>query len=448
MWERIGKGTVTARARVCVPALVTLIAALLAGCGGSSSTTSTTTPGAPAGSGAAASKQTPGGGAATTASGGTGAHISKPAHLASGIVAKVDGTAITTAAYNHSLRLIAQPAIESLIANPSNYSACTAALKAREEQSEKLIKSEEEEFAKRSKGRAKLTGRLREHRKARTAAQLKEQCEIQYTDVKQQALNSLIGRVQTQLEAKELGVSVNENEVAKLLKLRETNQRAIAKNTHGKAVGLAPTPTYSAADLREMVTSQVLETQIQAKLREKFAKPLSQSELEKYFNAHKQLYAQPEKRSIVFASTKSQSAAEAIAKEHGGLSAAASKHSSTATPTSIGCEHTNTRLSAIYSAICAAKQGVLTGPVKMSPNYYVFEVKSITPATTPNFAQAKARIKQQLESQGEEREVFKYSDALRTKLKSHTECAAGYIVALCKEYLLPNLRTARPLIKP
>ena len=34
----------------------------------------------------------------------------------------------------------------------------------------------------------------------------------------------------------------------------------------------------------------------------------------------------------------------------------------------------------------------------MSPNYYVFEVKSITPAATPNFGQAKARIKQQLEN--------------------------------------------------
>jgi hypothetical protein len=420
---------------------------LLAGCGGSSSTNSTTTPNTPArASGTAASKQGQSGSSARTTAG--GASEAKPAHLASGIVAKVDGTTITKAAYNHSLQLVAQPTVKPLIANPSDYSACTSALKAREAQTEKLIKSEEAEAAKRSKGRAKEAGRLREHRKPKTAAQLKEQCELQYKSIKQEALNSLIRRVQTELEAKELGVSVNESEVAKLLKTREANQKAIAKNSRGKALGLAQVPAYSAADLKEMVTSEVLETQIQAKLRTKFAKPISQSELEKYFNAHKRLYGQTEKRSIVFASTKSQSAAEAIAKEHGGLSAAAAKHSSTATPTSVGCEHSSAKLSPVYSAICSAKTGVVTGPVKMQPNYYVFEVKSITPATKANFGQAKARIKQLLESQGEEQEVFKYSEALRTKLKNGTECAAGYVVTLCKEYVLPKVRTARPLTKP
>jgi PPIC-type PPIASE domain len=431
-------------------ALFVVATVLLAGCGSSSSTNSTTTPSTAAGaSGTAASTQSQSGSSAgTTAGDATEAHISKPAHLASGIVAKVDGTSITTAAYNHSLQLVAQPTVKPLIANPSDYSACTSALKAREAQTEKLIKSEEEEAAKRSKGRAKEAGRLREHRKPRTAAQLKEQCELQYKSVKQQALNSLIRRVQSELEAKELGVSVNESEVAKLVKTREASQKAIAKNSRGKALGLAQIPAYSAADLKEMVTSEVLETQIQSKLREKFAKPISQSGLEKYFNEHKQLYAQTEKRSIVFASSKSQSAAEAIAKEHGSLSAAATKHSSTATPTSVGCEHTGAKLSPIYSAICSAKTGVVSGPVKMPPNYYVFEVKSITPATKPNFGQAKARIKQLLESQGDQEEVFKYSEALRTKLKSHTECAAGYIVTLCKEYVLPKVRTARPLTKP
>lgn len=45
------------------------------------------------------------------------------------------------------------------------------------------------------------------------------------------------------------------------------------------------------ADLAEEVKSQLLETRIYAKVREKFAKsrPVSQNELEKYFNEHKQI---------------------------------------------------------------------------------------------------------------------------------------------------------------
>lgn len=452
MWERIHKGMCSARVRVCAPMLAMLAASLLAGCGSSSSNSSATTSTPASGSGAASTQ--PG---AHSGSPSPGAAVSealtttKPAHLPSGILAKVDGTAITIAAYQHSLEISASGPVNSLIANAADYSGCTSALKVREARTEKLIEAEAEEFAKRSKGRAKEAARPRETRKPKTAAQLKEQCELQYRSAKQQALSSLIRRLQTELEARELGVSVNEGEVSKQLKARETSQKALAKNSRASRFGFAQAPEYSTADLREIIATNQLETQIQSKLRERFAKAgsLSQSALEKYFNEHEQLYAQSEKRSIVYVNTKSQSTAEAIATARGGLSAAASRHSVTATPASVGCEHTTgVELSAIYSAICSARAGVLTGPVEVATSYYVFELKSSTPATKPSFAQVKERIKLQLASQGEEQGMFKYSEELRTRLEDHTECAAGYIVMLCKEYVAPKLRTARPLRTP
>jgi hypothetical protein len=451
MWERIRKGMLSARVRVCAPVLAMLAAGLLAGCGSSSSNSSATTSTPASGSGAASAQPGAHGGSASGAAAAEAPTTTKPADLPSGIVAKVDGTAITIAAYQHSLAISASGPVKSLIANASDYSGCTSALKVREARTEKLIKAEEEEFAKRSKGRAREAARLRETRKPKTDAQLRELCELQYKSAKQQALSSLIRRVQTELEAKELGVSVNEGEVSKQLQARETSQKALAKNSRASRFGFTEAPEYSTADLREIIATNQLETQIQEKLRERFAKAgsLSQSTLEKYFNEHKQLYAQSEKRSIVYVNSKSQSTAEAIAKEHGGLSAAASKHSVTATPASVGCEHTTgVKLSPIYSAICSAKAGVLTGPVKVATSYYVVELKSSTPATKPSFAAVKERIKLQLASQGEEQGMFKYSEALRTRLKDHTECAAGYIVMLCKEYVVPKLRTARPLRTP
>jgi PPIC-type PPIASE domain len=168
--------------------------------------------------------------------------------------------------------------------------------------------------------------------------------------------------------------------------------------------------------------------------------------MEKYFNDHKRAYAQPERRSIVFVTTKSQSVAEAVAEEHGsgGLTAAAGKHSVTATPTTVPCQQPSAgstpQAGSVIGAICAAKSGVVSGPVKMTPNYYVFEVKSIIPATQSSFAQNKERIKQQLSSQGQRQGMLKYNEEVRAKLKAQTECAAGYVVPLCKKYVAPKLK--------
>ena len=73
----------------------------------------------------------------------------------------MNGTPITTAAYKHQLLLGAPATVKPLIANTSDYSACVAAVKSREERNEKLIKAQEEKFAKRSKRRAKVLRAVR-----------------------------------------------------------------------------------------------------------------------------------------------------------------------------------------------------------------------------------------------------------------------------------------------
>lgn len=271
---------------------------------------------------------------------------------------------------------------------------------------------------------------------------LKSQCEEQYKSVKEQAARTLIMRTWSEIKAKELGVSLNESEVASRLKTREENQKRLAKEARYSEFAGA---NYSKADLAEMVKSEVLETQINAKVREKFAKPgsLSQEKLEKYFNEHKQLYSEPERRAIAYAAIASKGTAEAVAAEHASLSAAASKHGVSVSSTSVGCQQTTTTGEGILAKVCAAKTGVMSGPVTASgtakaSNFYVFEVESTTPATKPNFSQVKEQIKLTLSSQGEGQAVFKYEEESRAKLRARTECAAGYVVSLCKEYKPPS----------
>jgi PPIC-type PPIASE domain len=435
------------RSRGSLVLLIVVVASiLLVGCGGGSSSQSNGS--TVAGTSAAQSGQPSASAAAQARSGkSAGAQlpkIGKPAHLSSGIVAKVDGTSITTVAYNHQLRVSAPVTIKSLIANSSDYSGCIAAVKSREAKTEKLIRANQERIAKQSKGRAKTPGLLAGSRRTRTDAQLKQQCELQYKAFKQQAISSLIRRLQNEAQAKELGVTVSESEVAMQVKTREARQKELAKSSRYGELGLGE--ARGTADLTDEVKSQLLETRIYAKVREKFAKsrPVSQSEMEKFFNEHKPIYGQAERRSIVFVSTKSQSIAEAIAKEHssGGLMAAAAKHATKATPTIVSCQHSGgakgTQTSTIIEDICSAKTGVLSGPAKATSTYYVFEVKSVTPAAQPSFASAKARIKEFLTSQSSQEPILKYNNEIRAKLKAETECSAGYIVELCKEYTAPT----------
>jgi hypothetical protein len=438
-----------------VPALCCVLSAgLLAGCGGSSgssggSAPSTASTSAPGSGGKAGSGRAAGAGRSEAS------RASKPAKLPNGTVAKVDGIPITLAAYTHQLQISAQGPVKPLIANASDYPACVAALKSREERTEKLIKTQEEKFAKKSKGRAKGSGLFPQGRRPKTDALRKQQCELQYKAAKQQAVSTLIRRIQTQSQAKELGVEVSESEVVKQVKTREASQKALAKNSRSTEAGFAiERPNYTGADLKEIVKSELLEPKIYTKIREKFAKPgsVSQSKLEKYFSEHKQAYAQPESRSIVFATSKSQGVAEAVAKEHsGGLQGAASKHGIKAMPTTLGCQRPSGAKSAgtsiVAEAICSAKSGVISAPVKVASTYYVFEVKSVTPGTQPSFSQEKEQIKQLLASQGQQQGMIKYSEETRIKQREKTECATAYLTPLCKEYAVPKPKTVTK-VKP
>jgi hypothetical protein len=193
-------------------------------------------------------------------------------------VAKVDGIPITLAAYTHQLQISAQGPVKPLISGASDYPACVAVLKSREERTEKLIKAQEEKFAKKSKERAKGSGLLAQGRKPKTDALRKRQCEQLYKFAKQQAVSSLIRQTWTQAQAKELGVSVSESEVEKQVKTRESSQKALAKNPRVSAFALAEVPHYNKAELMEVVKNQLLQSKVFTKIREKFVKPGSVSQ--------------------------------------------------------------------------------------------------------------------------------------------------------------------------
>jgi hypothetical protein len=96
---------------------------------------------------------------------------------------------------------------------------------------------------------------------------------------------------------------------------------------------------------------------------------------------------------------------------------------------------------------CTAKKGVPIGPIKISSGYEVFEIIGILPAVQATFGQEKEQIKQQLLNQSGVPVKVKYNEETRIKQKEKTECAAGYVTFLCKEYQPPK-PVSLPLLRP
>ena len=93
---------------------------------------------------------------------------------------------------------------------------------------------------------------------------------------------------------------------------------------------------------------------------------------------------------------------------------------------------------ALSSAIFAAKKNVLSGPVKTSFGYYVFEVKSATPGSVQPLAQAQASVRSQLVATQQQTALSSFIKNFKKKWTAKTDCRAGFVVMNCKQYKPPK----------
>jgi hypothetical protein len=200
----------------------------------------------------------------------------KGASLPSGVLARVDGTPVTEAAYNQAIRATATASLQPLVTNPSDYSACISVLKARTELAVKVARERHQ---------------VGEGAPAKSEAELKEECEQHYKQLQASALSGLITRLQTQLQAKEVGASLNQTELGKQVASTEQRLRTIAKDPAATASAYSETPEYTEAAVRELLGEQLLQDAIVEKVNAKFTRHVSKGQVEQYFDRHKQLYA-------------------------------------------------------------------------------------------------------------------------------------------------------------
>ncbi len=341
-------------------------------------------------------------------------------------VVQVNGTPITKSTFEHWIGVAAASSAQStggatapkpVIPDPPTYTNCIAHLKAT--------------APKPAKGAA-----------APTEAQLKSQCEQEYTALKQQVLGFLISASWVSGEAENQGVKVSDAEVEK--KFKELKDQQFPKEEAFKK--FLATTGQTVDDLLLRVKLNLLSQKIQAKVAKKGA--ATQAQIEKYYNENKSRFGQPEKRDIELILTKTEAEALAAKKEiESGQSFEsvakkvsidpASKAHGGKLPGVVKGEEQK----ALSEAVFAAKPNTLEGPVKTPFGYYIFEVTAVHAGTQQTLAQVKESIKQQLQAQGQQTALTKFVAEFRKRWEARTECRKEYTVMDCKEYKAPKTTT-------
>ena len=333
---------------------------------------------------------------------------------AGGAVAKVGDASISKGTFNHWVGIAARSSAQSspgqpvVVPDAPNFPNCIAAA--------------EKATPKPAAGQPKPS-----------PAQFKQQCQKNYDQLKMQVLPFLIQAEWIQGEAKDQGVSVTDAEVQKQLAV----QKKQAFGTEAKFQQFLKTSGFTPADVNFRVKISTLAMKLQAKVVK--PKPVTDTDVSAYYNSHKQQFAKPEHRAleIVLAKTRANADAAKRALQKGAsFKAVVKKYSVDQTTKATGGLLPNVfrgeQDRGLDTASFAAPKGKLEGPVKGQFGFYVFRVKSITPATQPPFPAVAPQIKQQLMAQAQQSAFTAFRDQFRKKWIARTQCQKAFLVDGCK----------------
>jgi len=335
-------------------------------------------------------------------------------------VVKVADKSITKDTFNHWMEVAAvasQGATtgKPVVPDPPKYTACI----------QRLIAT----TAKPAKGQ-----------KAPSAEQLKKQCQTEYKSLQTEVLGFLISSEWVLGEADALKVKLSDKEAHQQFEKVKSQQ-------FPKAVEFEKFLTTSGqtvSDLLLRVKLNLMSVKIQQAIVKKH-KNVTDAEVTKYYNENKSRFGVPEKRAVYIILTKTEDAAKSAKKEvESGKSFASVAKKVSIDPTS---KTTGGLLPEVIkgqeeksldAAIFAAKEGVLSGPVKTNFGYYIFQVKSIKTGSQQSLDQVKKTVKAQLASANESKALSKFVKNFKKKWIAKTDCRAGFVINDCKQYKAPK----------
>jgi len=266
-----------------------------------------------------------------------------------------------------------------------------------------------------------------------TEAQLKGQCQQEYTQLRDQVLEFLIRGNWIEQETSKQNVKVSDKEVQSQIDaaVKQAFQNPSQFQQFLVRSGLTQ------ADVFYQQRNQLL----QQKLTEKVTKASSKigdAQIQAYYDKNKSKFATPERRDIRIVLTKQQARAQQAKRAlQSGQSwkSVAKKYSvdqaSKAQGGLLSGVAKGQQEKALDTAIFNAEKGKLTGPVKTQFGYYVLEVTKVTPAKQQSLEQSKASIQQILQSDGQRKALDKFGKDYRKRWRGKTTCRKGFTTADC-----------------
>jgi foldase protein PrsA len=351
-------------------------------------------------------------------------------------VANVNGTPITVSTFNHWMAVAANASSASTttgaatpkipVPDPPSYTNCIAHLEAT--------------APKPAKGQPKPT-----------AAELKTQCEQQYTSLKQSVLGYLISANWVLSEAAERGVKVSDAEVKKQFNQIKSQQFP----TEAAFQKFLASTGYTVSDVLLRVKLDLLSTKLQQKISKEAAAKPTEKQIQSYFEQHKSQYGQPEKRNILIVLTKTQAQAEKAKKEiESGKSFSSVAKADSIDPVSKAAGGSlpgvvkGQEEKALDEAVFSAKVKVLGGPIKTPFGYYIYEVTKTIPGSQQSLSQEKSSISQAITAEKQQKAVSEFVKNFRKKWTARTECRNEYSVQDCKSYKAPKTSTGTTTATP
>jgi len=193
--------------------------------------------------------------------------------------------------------------------------------------------------------------------------------------------------------------------------------------------------------------------------------PVSQSEIEDYYNVNKTQFQQPESLTIRRIVNKDQAQVEQaktlLEQDDSAASwkKVAARYSTEDATKDKGGLITGVTAGqsepALEQQLFAAPEGELVGPFKGQTDYYLIQVEKITPAQTTPLDQVSKQIEDQLRSGKQQQVAQEFQTDFLEKWRSRTFCADGYVVDRCDNFT-PPVQTipgaapvlARPVVSP
>jgi foldase protein PrsA len=265
----------------------------------------------------------------------------------------------------------------------------------------------------------------------------------QYADIRDAAIGDLLDTVWIQSEAAERGITVTDKQIAKALEtIKKQNFRTEAEFQQFKK-----SSGYTQADITERVKLSILAASPNGRIPKQIAAsvpPVSDSQIQDYYDAAKSQFSVPETRDVRLVLNKdkakveqAQSALEADDSAASWKKVAKQYSTDPSSKDNGGLRQGLTEgllEEPLNGDVFGAEVGQIEGPVQTKLGYYVFEVDKISPATTQPLSKVEAQIRTQLEQQAQQTAFSQFVSSYGTKWQSRTFCASGYVINRCANY--------------